>query len=347
MSETGPGTSYAAAWPHAVTRWLDRLPVPSPIPYLVLMVITTLLLQLRAWTRGDLPVGTFDANSCYFGFLLGAMLWTFGYLERVAGKAFDAFRPALAPTVIDPEGLRRDLAIPPARPALVATAAALVLTVVTFTVDPASSDVDGVPAWVFGTLFVLQVINVSLLFVLLVHLGRQMLLIRRILAHDAVVDIFRPAPLHAFSGLTARYGIALVVLTGTSVVIAAPVANGGSLVLDWVPYILVPALIAIAAFIVPLYGTHDRLVDEKRRLEAAADARLQALLTELNRDIDARDLGNLAPMNTALTSVLQQREIVAKLSTWPWSTATARGLATAILFPLALFLAQRLVSQLV
>jgi hypothetical protein len=44
---------------------------------------------------------------------------------------------------------------------------------------------------------------------------------------------------------------------------------------------------------------------------------------------------------------MRQREIVAKLSTWPWSAGTARGFASAILLPLGLYLVQQLLSQLV
>ena len=43
--------------------------------------------------------------------------------------------------------------------------------------------------------------------------------------------------------------------------------------------------------------------------------------------------------------MLQQREIVAKLPTWPWSVGTARGFLTAILLPIALFVVQRFLTQ--
>jgi hypothetical protein len=108
-------------------------------------------------------------------------------------------------------------------------------------------------------------------------------------------------------------------------------------VLAWAPYVLLPLVIAVIAFIVPLYGTHERLAAEKEGLAGEAEERLRGLLREINRDIDARDLGGLDPLDRALASVMRQREIVAKLSTWPWSAGTARGFASAILLPLGLY----------
>lgn len=59
-----------------------------------------------------------------------------------------------------------------------------------------------------------------------------------------------------------------------------------------------------------------------------------------------RDLGGLDSLERALGSVICQREIVVQQPTWRWSAGTARGFASAILLPLAIFVAQRLVFQL-
>jgi hypothetical protein len=132
----------------------------------------------------------------------------------------------------------------------------------------------------------------------------------------------------------------------SSLLVTDPSASTNFLV-SWAPYVVLPPTVAIVAFIVPLYGTHQRLADERERLADEAEERLKGLLREINRDIDARDLGGLDPLERALGSVIRQREIVAKLPTWPWSPGTLRGFASAILLPLALFLTQRLLSQLV
>jgi hypothetical protein len=337
---------YPPGWPHLLVRAMERLPGPTWIAYLTLVLIIGLVMHLRAWSRGDAPVGTPALESAYWGLLAGALLWAFGYLERAAGAAFDAFRPALAPSVDDPERLRYELTMVPRTPALAAALVATVLTVASFVTDPASSDVDGVPGPVFFAVMVVQAFMVSLLFVFLYQLIRQVRQVRRILDRHAVVDVFRPGPLQAFPRLMAMSGVALVFLVASSLLVTDPSASTNFLV-SWAPYVVLPPTVAIVAFIVPLYGTHQRLADERERLADEAEERLKGLLREINRDIDARDLGGLDPLERALGSVIRQREIVAKLPTWPWSPGTLRGFASAILLPLALFLTQRLLSQLV
>jgi hypothetical protein len=146
--------------------------------------------------------------------------------------------------------------------------------------------------------------------------------------------------------VSARVGAIIVVLTGTVTFFNAGNANTDSVLLSLVPYVGVPAALALAAFIVPLYGTHGRLVAEKRRLEAIVDDRLERLMFEVGSDVDARRFTGIDQQSKAVGYVLQERDIVAKLSTWPWSTGTVRGLATAILFPLGLFLLQRVILTL-
>ena len=63
--------------------------------------------------------------------------------------------------------------------------------------------------------------------------------------------------------------------------------------------------------------------------------------------MDADDLSRADGLNKAQASLLQQREVIARLSTWPWSIATLRAFISAILLPLALFLIQRVLAQVV
>ena len=115
----------------------------------------------------------------------------------------------------------------------------------------------------------------------------------------------------------------------------------------WAPYLFLPPIVAIIAFVQPLYGMHGRLVAEKERLRGEAEERLKGLLAEINRDVDARDMSRADGHSKTLGILLQQRDVIAKLPTWPWSTGTLRAFVTAILLPLGLFLVQRFLVQLV
>ena len=336
---------YPPGWPHLLVRGLERLPGPTWVAYLVLVLVISLVMHSRGWSRGDSPVGTFDLTSAYWGLLGGVLLWTFGYLERAAAAAFDAFRPALAPAG-DPERLRHDLTTTPRIPAIAVAFVAILLTVTSLVLEPEGSGIDGVPGPVFVAVMVVQAFMTSVLFAFVYQLIRQARQVGLILDRWAVIDIFRPGPLNAFPRLMAMSGASVVLLVGTTVVLADPAAAGSFLV-SWAPYVVAPSVVAVIAFVVPLYGTHQRLAAEKVRLADEAEERLKGLLGQVDRDIDARDLGGLDPLDRALSLVLKEREIVAKLPTWPWSVGTARGFVSAILLPLALYLAQRFLSQLV
>ena len=84
---------YAPSWVQVLVARIDRLPGPPWAAYAVITAALIVLIHTQVWSTGRAPFGTFDLANVYFGVLPVALLWTAGYLERVAGSAFDAFRP--------------------------------------------------------------------------------------------------------------------------------------------------------------------------------------------------------------------------------------------------------------
>ena len=342
-----PVVTERAAWTHVLTRAIGRMPGPAWLTEILIGLAIAVVMHLRLWTTGQLPFGTPALESTYWGAQATALLWTLAYVERLAASSFAAFRPALT---LDDDGVerrRRELTRLPWRPTLVLLIVGVALTIVTFAAAPSSSKVDGTPAAVFGLVLVAQAFNVSMFFVLLYGLLHQAWVVRRTLATDISVDVFRPGPLHAITRLTARTGAAIVLLVASAVAIATFPDDPLELLLVVAPFVVLPPIVVTLAFLLPLQGTHERLSAEKARLADAAELRLKGLLEELDRDIDARKLSGLGPLRDAVRAVLDEREIVAKLPTWPWSVGTARGFISAILLPLALFLVQRFLAQVV
>ncbi len=73
----------------------------------------------------------------------------------------------------------------------------------------------------------------------------------------------------------------------------------------------------------------------------------QSLFAEINRDVDAREIARADGLNKSLASLLQQRDVLAKLPLAVVDRDPPRILVTAIFLPLVLFLLQRALSQLV
>jgi hypothetical protein len=48
-----------------------------------------------------------------------------------------------------------------------------------------------------------------------------------------------------------------------------------------------------------------------------------------------------------MASLLSEREVVAKLSTWPWSSGTFRGIASAVALPILLWFVIRVLERVV
>jgi hypothetical protein len=67
---------------------------------------------------------------------------------------------------------------------------------------------------------------------------------------------------------------------------------------------------------------------------------------ELTTAVDARDLPRAEGMQKLLASQLSQRDVLARLPTWPWSSGTLRGFATTLLLPVIVFLIPRGVIEL-
>jgi hypothetical protein len=335
---------YAPAWLHVLVQSFERLPGPAWVAYLVLLLAASTFWQILAWTGDKVPVGTIDSISLYWGLLGPALLWCAAFMERVAASAFEAFRPALTLTPDESARLQYELIVDPARPALLVTLLAVAITAADFTLSN-NPTYTGQPLPMLILAALVQATYTSITFQLVYRMVRQMRLVRRTLASSVAIDIFRPGPLNAFATLSSRPAAVLTLLIASSIAVVPLPTDLGSYIVGWAPYVVVPPFLAAIAFLVPLTGVHDVLVEQKERLQDAANARLEGVLAELNSDVDARDLGRADGLNKTLASLIVQRDVLAKLPTWPWSGGTLRTFLSAILLPLAWFIAQQLISR--
>jgi hypothetical protein len=181
--------------------------------------------------------------------------------------------------------------------------------------------------------------------VLLFHTVRQLRTISQIQRQIPRIDIFQLDPLHAFSGVTARNGL---ILLGLAYVGAA--TDPTTFVLDnpaLIVFLVLSILVAIAAFVLPLHGMHQRILSEKELLTAEANHDLQLVLTEIGRRARAGDLRDADALNKQLDSLVTRRDVIARVPTWPWDPTTLRGFVTAVLLPIVLWLVYRLLERLI
>jgi len=104
---------------------------------------------------------------------------------------------------------------------------------------------------------------------------------------------------------------------------------------------------ATAMFVLPLYGMHRRIALEKEHLQTASGARLTAVLAELDHDIRNVELARADALNKLLASVLAERDVLARLPTWPWQAATLRGFVSALILPVLVYVLARAAERVV
>jgi hypothetical protein len=337
---------YTPSWIHPLSDAIDRLPGPRWIAYAGIAIVGIVLQHAQLWSTGRVEVGTLDRVQAYWGLVIGAVFWLPGYLERSARANFERFRPALELSREASDRLGFELTIIPGRMSLAITALAALATVGAIIGDPEGSSFAGLPPLMLALAFVIQTAVAAVLLQVIYRLVRQVRLVREILERHVEVDLFRPGPLHAIAGLTARPGALLTLLLATVVLVVPFSTEPVAFLVAWAPVLLAPPLIAIVAFVAPLTGAHRRLEAQKDRLQDATELRIRSLLDDLDRDVDARDLARADAYSKTLATLLVERDILAKLPTWPWSTATLRAFFTTILLPLALFLLQQVLSRL-
>jgi len=337
----GSARPYPPSWLDRAYDGLEGLPGPTWLAYLVLTVVSVLLANSAVWLSGLRPIGDVEPAQVGWGVATAVLLAASHRLRVVAGAAFDAFRPALGTGIADPERARYEITVMPARPILILTVFSFIITPLYYVVDPVASQVVGLTPLGFVPRIITEGATSAILMGVLYQAIRQMRIVSRL--HDAAdrIDPFRPAPLYAFSRLTSQAGLVLIGFNVLGMVLNPAMFESSAALTIFAPWLIGFTLVAVAVFAVPLLGMHRRLEDEKDRVEGAADGRMRDLLGELNEAIDARATDRVEALDRTISALRHEREILAKLPTWPWSTGTIRGFGSALFLPLVLFLIQR------
>ena len=337
---------YPPSWVNVFTAWIAALPVPAALVYLVIGAVMVVSANAQNWIAGSEPFPNLTLELSYWGALAAALLALIPYLDRVAVSSLESFRPALEGADMDFDALEYELTVIPGRPALVVTGLAVAAVLSGFVSNPGGSGVAGLPLVALVLVAAGWSLVVSMIFLLMYHTLRQLRAVVRIHTMAPRVNLFRPAPLYAFSQLTVRTGIAFVLIVSTTVLLDASNLEARPLVIT-VPFLVGGITVATAAFVVPLLGMHRRLTAEKKDLEWQVGQRLEGAIAEVHRAADAHDLSQADGLSKQLTSLIAERDVVAKLPTWPWHPGTVGVFLTAIVLPVGLYVVTRLLQRFV
>jgi hypothetical protein len=102
---------------------------------------------------------------------------------------------------------------------------------------------------------------------------------------------------------------------------------------------------AVACFVLPLRGMHRRLAAEKDRMLAEVASRFETVFARLHERVDQAVLTDADKFNLQITSLSAEREMLARVSTWPWEPATVTGFLTTLGLPVILWVVQRVLER--
>ncbi|MCA9871339.1 MAG: hypothetical protein H6649_10940 [Caldilineae bacterium] len=332
---------YPPSWIDRLLRWMRSLPVPVPVVLIGIWVALVATVHLTVWHEGILPRWQIDQRVLLINTWIPYSLGLIYYLEKTAGDAVAAFRPALNLADDAFSNLRYEFTVLPWRGTLIGTILGMLLALFSVRAFPevASPFMDTRLAAFVNT--TLSMFGSAFIFAAIYLTYRQLRLIRQTYARAERLDLFRSGELYAFSALTLRMGIGWLIVVYAGVLFFPALVRN----IPWtMTTSLVLAVVAVS-FVTTLFDIHRRIGAVKEDYLTEINGRLQAAFAELHRRIDAEEVGALAPLREVMDALLVERGVVEKLPTWPWQSGTLAGFMAAVLLPLIVWGVQLLVQQ--
>lgn len=321
------------SWIDALIDWGTTRRVPWWILVSISWVLVVLAIGAVQWIDGSRPVGQLFERTIDTFYGVFAIV-SYGALRATARRAFDRFRPALDAPPEEAERLRHRLSTLTPRAAWTGTAVGATLGTLALISDPAMLDL--VTTSVAATIvigFFVYTGNVMLVGIAITQLVKQLWWVGTLHRRATHIDLFRPEPVHAFSRLTALGGV----ITVTNLVVSMLTDPTSLTNPVWIALGAGSVVLAVVAFLAPLRGMHARLREEKLALLDGSAARIEAVSTDLHRQVDSGSYSGIAEVRGVLDALDQDRARIRATSTWPWETRTLRGFATTLLVPIAIW----------
>ena len=129
---------YAPSWVDQLTDWIDRLPQPGWVYYLVLWLLLLLVVTVPHWADGSYPVWTVYPLHLVLAATTPYALALMHHLDGVAGSALVKFRPALDISDKEYAALSYQLTTLPARPTIVVSILIIGVVILALVLPPES-----------------------------------------------------------------------------------------------------------------------------------------------------------------------------------------------------------------
>jgi hypothetical protein len=341
---------YPPSWFNKFSTWVSRLPGPSWVAYLVIVLLIASVGAIIQMLENPSQSIVYPPIAILTFFQIGYVLSLMDFLDKRAESALEEFRPVLIGDKTQYLGLKIRLTTLPSRPIIIVTMIVFVLFTILGIVALSSPLPDeilvspsvsaylslntpsGVYSFLTGTL--LWLVNG----IFISHTFHQLKAIDYAYTQCAEINLFRQNELYAFSNVSAATAIGLV-LSSPVWMILDP-----GLITTIINIIF--AILAIIIFVSPLLGVHNLLKNQKDALLKNSLQKKETLILELFSRIEDKNLTDIENYERALSSLEKAHNEIVSISTWPWKTETIRQMVGALFLPVSIWMIQFYLNQL-
>jgi hypothetical protein len=339
---------YEPGWIDRLGQAVERLPGPDYLPYLLVAAAFVAVVVGIKWADGTYPVGTVFPFHLVYATTGVAYIALIRYLDRVAARALEEFRPAIDPSMTSIERARYHLTHLPRRETLYVTVLGLAYGLYLVVVTPRGIGLNlqqlqlyTSPASIWFDRFNGIIIGTTIL-LFAYHAVHQLRTVSQIYAATRNIDLFNLKPLYAFSRVTAiTSGVWLLIVYVWMATVPDFFRQSTLVTICTMAFVL-----SIVAFIWPLQGIHRLLVAEKERWMLGVKQRIKHTITALHGRIDEDKYEDTEALAATLDGLRGELELLATIPTWPWEPGLLRAMLTTFLLPLILWLATGMLERL-
>jgi hypothetical protein len=343
-------SSHPSSWIDWLVGWIDSLPGSTWLFYAIVLGGGVLLNNAVFWIDGGLEVGALDGGLSIFAFYVLYWIALYHYLTRHASRALENFRPLLDISESEFRKIDFELTRFPRNLGWLAILIGITTAILDVSGNLVSTlgPVAGQARTALPTVYFTAITAFfSSCFIAFVHRTiRQLRLVGRLHEQATGIDLLSLQAVHAFSRLTARTGLGLILLL-IIISFPAPWETGSAYsisALEVVSYAGM-ALLAIIVFVIPLQGMRARLQQVKHHALDEVEELYRTASSRLYGDVRNNNYEDMGRTKDAISALLMHRDRLNRISTWPWDTGTVRGFTSALLLPIFLLLVAQLLDR--
>jgi len=278
---------------------------------------------------GIVPFGTFDLYRASVPVYPISSFMLIHYLNHIARKSLYTFRSVMDVDDNEFAYLEYKLLVLPRSGVLTTIIISLILTVLYVASTPYLLSLMQTHLAIAVVECIIYFFAFSIMGIYFYHNLWQLRTVREIHNHIKHIDLFNRTPLYAFSNLSSRTGISLLVMSYFGIVTDPATFTNIALI----NVTIAASIIAVLCFLLPLQGIYRRIVAEKRRTLASVNQRFGTMMSQFEDITDDQHSTDIVEYHQMLANLSTTRNTIEQIPTLPWENSTLFGFISVFLIP--------------